>query len=205
VPSDAACILCWVKRLRRRASGSLGRRPRKSALPQLLYLGHKRDGTHSKGGTALPTIVFRAMRQNGPHHGLSLFCNSMTELGRWCGRSRTRPACANLRRPRLGPTSLGQHGPQRDSFLARNVHGFLDSRPSPKGEQLYDIRDDQALPNLQTAINQESADRRRTMRLRQACLAGVVACAHNTPFGLSFRFVQVTSGDKTLSQTQTQE
>ena len=61
------------------------------------------------------------------------------------------------------------------TLLARNVHKCLHRRRYPKGERGYDIRDDQALPNLQTAINQESAYRRRTMRLRQACLAGVVA------------------------------
>lgn len=94
---------------------------------------------------------------------------------------------------------------QEAALLARNVHGFWTGVPWPKGEQGYDICDDQALPSLQTATNQKSAHRHSTVRLRKACLAGVVAYAHNTPFGLSFRFVQVTSRDKALSQTQTQE
>jgi hypothetical protein len=76
---------------------------------------------------------------------------------------------------------------------------------SPKGEQGYDIRDDQALPSLQTAINQKGAHRDRTVRLRSACLAGVVAYAHITLIGSSFRFLQKTFCDTTLSQTQTQE
>ena len=93
----------------------------------------------------------------------------------------------------------------RQLFWHATCLSFWTGGPCPKGEHGYDIRDDQALPSLQTAINQKSAHRHGTVRLRQACLAGVVACAHNTPFGLSFRFVQVTSGDKALSQTQTQE
>jgi hypothetical protein len=32
------CVLCWVRGLRRRASGTFGRRPGKYALQQLLYL-----------------------------------------------------------------------------------------------------------------------------------------------------------------------
>jgi hypothetical protein len=34
---------------------------------------------------------------------------------------------------------------------------FLEQALSPKGEQGYDIRNDQALPNLQTAINKKNA------------------------------------------------
>ena len=76
-----ACVLWRVRRLRRRASGTLGRSPRKSALQQLLYLGRERDGTSSKRGTALPTIVFTAMRQDGLTMARALFGNSMTGLG----------------------------------------------------------------------------------------------------------------------------
>ncbi len=86
-------------------------------------------------------------------------------------------ACADERRTRLGPTSLGQDSPKETTLLALNVHSndsTWTGGPSPKGEQGYDIRDDQALPSLQTAINQKSAHRHRTVRLRKARLAGVV-------------------------------
>jgi len=41
--------------------------------------------------------------------------------------------------------------------------------------QAYDIRNDEALPDLQTAIDQKAAHRHRTVRVRKACLAGLVA------------------------------
>ena len=88
---------------------------------------------------------------------------------------------------------------KRQLFWNATCMVFWTGGPSPKGEQGYDVRNDQALPSLQTAINKESAHRYRTVRLRQACLAGVASQAHSTPPALSFRLVQVTSSDKTLS------
>jgi len=95
-----------------------------------------------------------------------------------------------VRRSRLGLTSLGQDDRKATTLLARNVNRNLDGRPYPEGGLGYDIRNDQALPSLQTAINEESAHRYRAVRLRPPCLAGIVAYAYNTPPGLSFRPVQ---------------
>jgi hypothetical protein len=106
-------------------------------------------------------------------------------------------ACAELRRLRLGPSSVGQDSPKRENSSGAQRAQFL-SGPGPKGEQGYDIRDDQALSSLQTAINQKSAHRHCAMRLPQACLAGVVYSQH-APRGLLFRFVQAASRHTTLS------
>jgi hypothetical protein len=71
--------------------------------------------------------------------------------------------------------------------------------------KVYDIRNDQALPSLQTATNKEGVHRYRTVRLRPACLAGVAPYARNTPSGFCFQFVPGTTCDKTLGYAQTQE
>jgi len=79
------------------------------------------------------------------------------------------------------------------------VHGFFDGRRQPEGKTKgYDIRNDQAVPSLQTAINQKDALRDRTVRLRSACLAGV-AYAHITLTGSAFRFLQTLRHDVRLN------
>jgi hypothetical protein len=117
------------------------------------------------------------MRQNGLTTARALFGNLMTGLGHVV-RTKSHAAllaqtCGDLVWDRR---VLGSTARKETTLLARNVHGFFGQAAlAQRGEQGYDIRDDQALPNLQTAINQKSAYRCRTMRLRQACLAGVVA------------------------------
>jgi hypothetical protein len=69
--------------------------------------------------------------------------------------------------------SIGRNGPRRDNSSGTQRAGFSGG-PSPQGEQGYAIRNDEALPSLQTAINKKSAHRYRTVLLRPACLAGVV-------------------------------
>jgi hypothetical protein len=87
---------------------------------------------------------------------------------------------------------------KRQLFWHATCMGSSTDGPSPKRDQGYDIRNDQALPSLQKTINQKGADRDRTVRLRSARLAGVVAYAHITLTGSSFRFLQ-TCCDTTLS------
>jgi hypothetical protein len=58
-----------------------------------------------------------------------------------------------------------------------------------KGEQGYDIRNDEALPSLQTAINKKGSHRYRTVRLRPASLAGVAAVPHKTAARIVFPYL----------------
>lgn len=59
------------------------------------------------------------------------------------------------------------------TFPGRQRARSLDSQLVGSETHGYDIRNDQALPNLQTAINQKNAYRDRAMRLRETRLAGV--------------------------------
>jgi hypothetical protein len=52
------------------------------------------------------------------------------------------------------------------TLVAGGVHGTWTGGFSLKGMQNYDIRHDQALPDLQTAINKKGAYGYRTVRLR---------------------------------------
>ena len=54
---------------------------------------------------------------------------------------------------------------------------------SGRSREGYDIRNDQALSDLQTTADKKGADRYRTVRLREICLAGIVAYRHNGHFG----------------------
>ena len=58
-------------------------------------------------------------------------------------------------------------GPKANSSGTRRPW-YLDKRAHPKEMQVYEIRNDQALPSLQTAINETGAYRYRAMRLREA-------------------------------------
>jgi hypothetical protein len=51
----------------------------------------------------------------------------------------------------------------------------VDRRLCLEEMQAYDTRNDEALPDLQTAIDQKDAHRNCTVRVRKACLAGLVA------------------------------
>ena len=111
----------------------------------------------------------------------------MTELDHRCGRRRTQPCLAQTcgDSSRTDESRAGRSA-MRQLFWHATCLSFWTGGPCPKGEHGYDIRDDQALPSLQTAINQKSAHRHGTVRLRQACLAGVVACADDTAVRIVF-------------------
>ena len=200
MPSDVACVFCRVRRLRRPRERNFREATEKICATAIAVSGHECDSTHSKGRTRLPTILLTAKRPIRAHYGPFLFRISMTKLGHCCAEEVTRSlGCTNLRRLVWDRRVSGRTVRKEAILVARNMHGLLDRRPSPKGEQGYDIRNDQALSSLQTAINQKSAHRHRTMRLRQACLAGVAAYSQHAPRGLLFRFVQVASRHTTLS------
>jgi len=56
-----------------------------------------------------------------------------------------------------------------------------DGRLSLSERQEYDIRNDQALPNLQAAINQARTNRHRALRLRETCLARIAFSTASRP------------------------
>lgn len=57
------------------------------------------------------------------------------------------------------------------SILVCDVHDIRTGGLTQR--QDYDLRNDQALPNLQAATKQASTNGDRALRLRQTCLAGI--------------------------------
>jgi hypothetical protein len=53
-------------------------------------------------------------------------------------------------------------------------HATCNDLVTSQWEYDHDIRDDQALPNLQTTIDETTSDREHTLSLRQACLARLI-------------------------------
>ena len=66
-------------------------------------------------GTARPSIALTANATKRPHHGPALIPQLDDRVVGGADEVARGLACANVQRPRLGPTSLGQSGPQRDS------------------------------------------------------------------------------------------
>jgi len=60
-----------------------------------------------------------------------------------------------------------------------------DGRLSLSERQEYDIRNDQALPNLQAAINQARVNRHRALRQRETCLARIAFSTASWPSAAS--------------------
>jgi hypothetical protein len=84
-------------------------------------------------------------------------------LARMCAASSGTDECRQT-----VPNTNDFSGTQRAGYLKRGGLARMENN-------VYDIHNDQALPSLQTATNKKGAHRYRTVRLRQTCLAGVVA------------------------------